>query len=225
MTWISHGCTCVPNPEPPSHLPPHPIPQGRPSALALSTLDRTSFTALFNPLSKEWIIGHPLLYPLVSPLLEVSCSLMAWIIISTQNTSKCKYSAFLSKRDFPGGSDGKASAYNTGELGSSPGSGRSPGEENGNCPIPVLLPGKSHGWRNLADYSPWSHKESDTTEQLHFLSSFLSKCQPSTSTCLLCITIGISHGYYVHFSSGLLWQTYEKKSFYFQASKKLLCCV
>ena len=132
MTWISHGCTCVPNPEPPSHLPPHPIPQGRPSALALSTLDRTSFTALFNPLSKEWIIGHPLLYPLVSPLLEVSCSLMAWIIISTQNTSKCKYSAFLSKRDFPGGSDGKASAYNAGELGSSPGSGRSPGEENGN---------------------------------------------------------------------------------------------
>ena len=26
LTWISHGCTCVPHPEPPSHLPPHPIP-------------------------------------------------------------------------------------------------------------------------------------------------------------------------------------------------------
>ena len=38
LTWISHGCTCVPNPEPPSHLPPHPIPQGHPSAPALSTL-------------------------------------------------------------------------------------------------------------------------------------------------------------------------------------------
>ena len=24
FTWISHGCTCVPHPEPPSHLPPHP---------------------------------------------------------------------------------------------------------------------------------------------------------------------------------------------------------
>ena len=24
LTWISHGCTCVPHPEPPSHLPPHP---------------------------------------------------------------------------------------------------------------------------------------------------------------------------------------------------------
>ena len=31
--------------------------------------------------------------------------------------------------DFPGGSDGKASAYNVGDLGSIPGLGRSPGEE------------------------------------------------------------------------------------------------
>ena len=33
---------------------------------------------------------------------------------------------------FPGGSDGKASARNEGDLGSIPGSGRSPGEGNGN---------------------------------------------------------------------------------------------
>ena len=33
---------------------------------------------------------------------------------------------------FPGGSDGKASACNVGDLGSVPGSGRSPGEGNGN---------------------------------------------------------------------------------------------
>ena len=33
--------------------------------------------------------------------------------------------------DFPGGSDGKVSAYNVGDLGSIPGSGRSPGEEDG----------------------------------------------------------------------------------------------
>ena len=33
-------------------------------------------------------------------------------------------------------------------------------------PAPVLLPGKSYGGRNLASYSPWGHKESDTTEQL-----------------------------------------------------------
>ena len=34
-------------------------------------------------------------------------------------------------------------------------------------PTPVLLPGKSHGWRSLVGYSPWGHKESDTTELQH----------------------------------------------------------
>ena len=33
---------------------------------------------------------------------------------------------------FPGGSDGKASVYNAGDPGSSPGLGRCPGEGNGN---------------------------------------------------------------------------------------------
>ena len=31
-------------------------------------------------------------------------------------------------------------------------------------PTPVFLPGKSYGQRSLAGYSPWGHKESDTTE-------------------------------------------------------------
>ena len=35
---------------------------------------------------------------------------------------------------FPGGSDRKVSACNAGDLGSIPGSGRSPGEGNGNPP-------------------------------------------------------------------------------------------
>ena len=29
---------------------------------------------------------------------------------------------------------------------------------------PVLLPRKFHGWRSLVGYSPWGHKESNTTE-------------------------------------------------------------
>ena len=33
-------------------------------------------------------------------------------------------------------------------------------------PTPVFLPGKSHGQRSLAGYSPWGHKESGTTEWL-----------------------------------------------------------
>ena len=46
-------------------------------------------------------------------------------------TSHPKAEAYT-KHDFPGGSGGKASVYNAGDLGSSPGLGRSPGEGNGN---------------------------------------------------------------------------------------------
>ena len=42
------------------------------------------------------------------------------------------YNRLIKVPDFPGGSDGKASVYNAGDLGSIPGLGRSPGEENGN---------------------------------------------------------------------------------------------
>ena len=66
---------------------------------------------------------------------------------------------------FPGGSDGKASAYYAGDPGSIPGLGRSSGE--GWQPIPVFLPGKSHGRRSVVGYSPWGRKELDATERLH----------------------------------------------------------
>ena len=33
-------------------------------------------------------------------------------------------------------------------------------------PTPVLLPGKSHGWRSLVGCNTWSCEESDTTEQI-----------------------------------------------------------
>ena len=35
-------------------------------------------------------------------------------------------------------------------------------------PTPVLLPGKSHGWRSLVGCSPWGQEDLDTTERLHF---------------------------------------------------------
>ena len=35
-------------------------------------------------------------------------------------------------------------------------------------PTPVLLPGKSHGWRSLEGCSPWGRWGSDVTEWLHF---------------------------------------------------------
>ena len=54
------------------------------------------------------------------------------------------------------------STYNAGDLGSIPGLGRSPGEGNG-YPTPVFLPGEFHGQRSWVGYSPWGHKELDTT--------------------------------------------------------------
>ena len=44
----------------------------------------------------------------------------------------CIYNTHIYIYYFPGGSDGKASGYNAGNPGSIPGSGRSPGEGNGN---------------------------------------------------------------------------------------------
>ena len=66
---------------------------------------------------------------------------------------------------FSGGSDGKESACNVGDLGSIPGLGRSPGEGHGH-PLQVFLPGESHGQMSLVGYSSQGCKESDVTEQL-----------------------------------------------------------
>ena len=77
------------------------------------------------------------------------------------------FSKTLVWKDFPGGSDGKASAYNEGDSGSIPGLGRSPGQGNGN-PLQYSCLEKSHRWRSLAGYSQRGCKESDTTEWLHF---------------------------------------------------------
>ena len=52
-------------------------------------------------------------------------------------------------------------------------------------PTPVFLPGEFHGQRSLAGYSPPGHKESDATEQLHFLSSVNHKCTYIPSLLLL----------------------------------------
>ena len=66
-------------------------------------------------------------------------------------------------RRFPGGSSGKESATNVGDMGLIPGSGRPPWRKKWQPP-PVFLPGKSHGQRSLVGSGPWGHKESDTTE-------------------------------------------------------------
>ena len=69
----------------------------------------------------------------------------------------------LQSLGFPGGSVGKNSACNAGDLGLIPGLGRSPGEGNGN-------PLQYSGLENPMDTGAWwatvhgGHRESDTTE-------------------------------------------------------------
>ena len=64
-----------------------------------------------------------------------------------------------------GGSDGKESACNVGDLGLVRGLGRSPGGGHGNL-LQYSCLENPHGQRSLAGYSPWGHKGWDTTKRL-----------------------------------------------------------
>ena len=64
---------------------------------------------------------------------------------------------FYSTLGFPSDSVVKSLPTNPGDPGSIPVSGRSPWSRKWQ-PIPVFLPGKSHGQSSLADYSPWDLK-------------------------------------------------------------------
>ena len=83
------------------------------------------------------------------------------MVLPSQN----RYS--LNEKGIPGGSDGKASAWNAGDLGSIPGLGRSPGEGNGNPLQYSCLENPMGGgawWATIHWFA-----ESDTTERLHLL--------------------------------------------------------
>ena len=73
------------------------------------------------------------------------------------------------KQSFPGGTGGKEPACQCRRLkshGFDSWVGKIPWRRKWQ-PNPVFLPGKSHGQRSLAGYSPWGCKESDTTEHTH----------------------------------------------------------
>ena len=59
-------------------------------------------------------------------------------------------------------------------------------------PAPVFLLGKSHGQRSLVSYSPWIHKESDTTEHTH------------THTCTVKYNSAIKKKVVLQFSTALM---------------------
>ena len=109
--------------------------------------------------------------------------------------------------DFPGGSDGKASAYDAGDLGSIPGLGRSPGEGNGN-------PLQYYCLENPMDRGAWQAtvhgvtksrtRLRDFTSSLYFMLLrglegvffFFNWWKIALQCCVgLCCTAQISHNY------------------------------
>ena len=107
----------------------------------------------------------------------IQCICFLWLVLSNVfylgnlcqviKTFIWVFKKVLPPLGFPGGSEVKASAWNAGDPGFDPWVGKIPWRRKWQ-PTPVLLPGESHGGRSLVGYSPWSHKESDTTDRLHF---------------------------------------------------------
>ena len=105
-------------------------------------------------------------YPGIKPTSLMSLALA--VIFTTRATWDAltkKKQDLPNTRGFPEGSDSKESACSAGDLGSIPGSGRSPGEGNG-YPLQYSCLENPHGQRSLAGYSPWDRKEWDMTERL-----------------------------------------------------------
>ena len=97
---------------------------------------------------------------------------------------------------FSGGSDGKESACNAGDLDSIPGLGRSPGGGHGN-PLQCSCLENPHGQRSLVGYSPWGCKESNVTEVTKH-STAQTKCGLSLSGEGILLDETISFGAKTH---------------------------
>ena len=78
-------------------------------------------------------------------------------MITTKKWYEKKLLISIINEGFPGGSDGKESTCNVGDLGSIPGLERSPGGGHGD-PLQYSCLENLHGHRNLAGYCPWGCK-------------------------------------------------------------------
>ena len=135
----------------------------------------------------------------LSKLWEIVKDRDAWHAAAMGLQSQSWLSDWMTTTDFPGGSDGKASVYSEGYLGSILGSGRSPGEE-------MAIHSSAIAWKIpwTEELGPWGRKESDTTERLHFpfkLTFFSPLSFLSLFSCILLLhaTNVTMHHYYLCF--------------------------
>ena len=99
-------------------------------------------------------------YPLQYSGLENSMDYSSWGCKESDMTEQLSLSPYI--QDFPGGASGKEPACNAGDMryGFNPWVGKIPWRKE-LLPTPVFWPGEFHGL-----FSPWGHKELDTTESL-----------------------------------------------------------
>ena len=93
-----------------------------------------------------------------------------------QSSKKKTWNLVCMRKGFLGGANGKETACQSRRCGFSPWVGKIPCRREGQ-PTPVFLPGESHGQRSLAGYSPWGHKELDTTEHTRLYCCIRHRCR------------------------------------------------
>ena len=150
FTWISHGCTYVPHPDPPSHFPPHPIPQGHCNAPALSTLPHTSDL-------DWWSISH-----------TIMCMFHCYSLKSSPDKAMAPHSSTLALKIPCMEEPGRLQFMGSLQVGYDWATSHSLFTfldwRRKWQPTPVFLPGESQGRRSLAGCHLWGHTELDTTE-------------------------------------------------------------
>ena len=85
---------------------------------------------------------------------------------------KCMHRKAFKNMGFPVSSQGKKNLSAMQEMWVQPLGREDPLEKEMATPSSILA-GESHGQRSLEGYSPWGHKESDTTERLHFKNTYI----------------------------------------------------
>ena len=171
LPHTSQGCVASDIPGAESVESQSPLPLTRPIAALLWVVPRLQFlTVIPCSSSSETILPSFCLASRPEGLLTLPCERGNYIsAVFAFYANSSEVSCFLSSLFvlFYRDSDGKSVCQQCGRPRFDPWVGKIPWRRKWQ-PTPVLLPGKSHGGRSLVGYSPWGHKEMDTTKQRHF---------------------------------------------------------